>query len=209
MKVAQSCPTLCDPSLLYSSVHALLQARILGWVTVPFSRGSFQPRDQTQVSRIAGGFCTIWTTREAHSDVKWDFNASKFPFLQAPFFCIVWDVYVLTLARSSKQDWAVSWNGSREGLLRSQPIAPLSAPFLSKMEHCSWVLKGRQYEVPPGGAPPLLKAGSLSLETRFCSHSKNRWVQHPFMYSTNILSLIFPNYGFNIWASIFFFFCHW
>ena len=41
------------------------QARILEWVTVPFSRKSSQPRDWTQVSRIAGGFFTIWATREA------------------------------------------------------------------------------------------------------------------------------------------------
>ena len=39
-------------------VHGILQARILEWVAVPFSRGSSQPRKQTQVSRIAGGFFT-------------------------------------------------------------------------------------------------------------------------------------------------------
>ena len=43
----------------------ILQARILEWVIIPSSRGSSQPRDQTQVSRIAGGFVTVWTTREA------------------------------------------------------------------------------------------------------------------------------------------------
>ena len=53
--VAQSCLTLCDPmncSLLGSSVHGTLQARILEWVAISFSRGSSQPRDQTQVSCI-------------------------------------------------------------------------------------------------------------------------------------------------------------
>ena len=43
----------------------LLQARILQWVDMPSSRGSSQPRDQTQVSRVAGGFFTIWATGEA------------------------------------------------------------------------------------------------------------------------------------------------
>ena len=43
----------------------ILQARILEWVAVPFSRGSSQPRDQNQVSRIAGVFFTSWATREA------------------------------------------------------------------------------------------------------------------------------------------------
>ena len=56
MTVAQLCPTLCD-SMDYT-VHGILQAGILEWVTIPFSRGSFQPRDRTQVSCIAGGFFT-------------------------------------------------------------------------------------------------------------------------------------------------------
>ena len=47
VKVTQSCPTLCD--LRDFIVHGILQARILEWVAFPFSRGSSQPRDQTQV----------------------------------------------------------------------------------------------------------------------------------------------------------------
>ena len=47
------------------TVHGILQARILEWVTFPFSRRSSQTRDRTQVSRIAGGFFTSWATREA------------------------------------------------------------------------------------------------------------------------------------------------
>ena len=46
-------------------VHGILQARRLEWVAFPFSRGSSQPRDWTQVSRIAGRFFTSWATREA------------------------------------------------------------------------------------------------------------------------------------------------
>ena len=59
---AQSCLTLCDPmdcSLPGSSVRGILQARILEWVAFPLSRGSFQPRDQTQVFCTAGRFFTI------------------------------------------------------------------------------------------------------------------------------------------------------
>ena len=61
-EVAQSRPTLCDPmdcSLSGSSVHGILQARILEWVAISFFRGSSQPRDQTQVSHIAGRCFTI------------------------------------------------------------------------------------------------------------------------------------------------------
>ena len=54
-----------DCTLLGSSVHGILQARILEWVVVPFSRGSSQPKDRTQVFCIVGRFFTIWATREA------------------------------------------------------------------------------------------------------------------------------------------------
>ena len=79
--VAQSCPTLWDPmnrSLLGSSVHGILQARILKWVAIPFFRGSSWPRDWTWVSCITGRLFTTWPTREAlsvhnywHKQVLW------------------------------------------------------------------------------------------------------------------------------------------
>ena len=47
------------------TVHEILQARILKWVAVPFSRESSQPRDQTQVSRNAGGFYNSWASGKA------------------------------------------------------------------------------------------------------------------------------------------------
>ena len=53
-EVTQSCPTLCEP--MDYRVHGILQARILEWVAFPFSRGSSQLRDQTQVFCIAGTF---------------------------------------------------------------------------------------------------------------------------------------------------------
>ena len=56
MKVTQFCLTLCGP--VDYTVHGILQARILEWVAFPFSRGSSQPRDRTQVSHIAGRFFT-------------------------------------------------------------------------------------------------------------------------------------------------------
>ena len=65
--VAQSCLTLCDPmdcTTPASSVHEMLQARILEWVANPFSMGSSQPRDWTQASCIAGRFFAIRATRD-------------------------------------------------------------------------------------------------------------------------------------------------
>ena len=62
------CPTLCNPmncSPPGSSIHGIVQARVLEWVAISFSRGSSQPRDQTRVSCTAGRFFTDWATREA------------------------------------------------------------------------------------------------------------------------------------------------
>ena len=57
MLIAQLCLTLCNPMyycLLGSCAHRILQARILEWVDIPVSRGSSQPKDQTQASCITG-----------------------------------------------------------------------------------------------------------------------------------------------------------
>ena len=65
-KSLQSCPTLCNPvdcSPPGSSVGGTLQARILEWAAISFSRGSSWPRNWTQVSFIAGKFFNIWCPR--------------------------------------------------------------------------------------------------------------------------------------------------
>ena len=72
VQVSQLCSALCDPmdySLPGSSVHGILQTRILKQVAIPFSKRSSQPRDWTQVSHIAGRLFT-WTTREAWCDIN-------------------------------------------------------------------------------------------------------------------------------------------
>ena len=66
-EVTQSCPTLCNPmdcSLPGSSLHGILQARVLEWVAISFSRGSSQLRDWTQVSLIPGRCFNLWAARE-------------------------------------------------------------------------------------------------------------------------------------------------
>ena len=71
--VTQSCPTLCNPmdcSSLGSSVHGILQARTLEWVAIPLSRSSW-PRNQTEVSCIAGRLFIIQATRKAPSKTLW------------------------------------------------------------------------------------------------------------------------------------------
>ena len=69
VSVIQSCLTLCDPmdcGSPGSSVHGISQARILEWVVILFSRGSFQTKDRTPVSCIGRRILHYWVTREAH-----------------------------------------------------------------------------------------------------------------------------------------------
>ena len=83
MKVAQSCPTLCkamDCNPPGFSVHGILYARRLEWVAFHFSRGSFQPRDWTQVSCLADGFFTFWATQGSPTDLS-SFNSHSSPAL--------------------------------------------------------------------------------------------------------------------------------
>ena len=68
-KSLQSCPTLCDPmdgSPPVSSVHGVLQARTLGWVAMPSSRGSSRPRDRACIS------CVSCTGRRSCTSVSWE-----------------------------------------------------------------------------------------------------------------------------------------
>ena len=80
-KVTQSCPALCDPmdcSPPGSSVHGILQARILEWVARPSSRGTSRPRNRTHVSYVSrissGGFFKTSATWEALCRLTLCFN---------------------------------------------------------------------------------------------------------------------------------------
>ena len=75
--VTQSCPALYNPmdcSPPGSSIHGILQARLLEWVAILFCRGSSQARNQTHISCIAGRLFTIWATREDFRDQAGGFN---------------------------------------------------------------------------------------------------------------------------------------
>ena len=98
--VAQSCPTLChlmDCSPPGSSVQEILQARILEWVAISFSRGSSRPSNQIWVSCIAGGFFTIWATTEAHTAACEDTRLSKFSATRAGAEQNQWSSHTHTL----------------------------------------------------------------------------------------------------------------
>ena len=90
-EVTQLCPTLCDPmdySIPCSSIHGILQARVLEWAAISSSRGSSWPRDQTRVSRIVDRCFTIWATREVLSKYK-TFNYILSKIFLKSFFLII------------------------------------------------------------------------------------------------------------------------
>ena len=112
MKVFQSCPTLCYPmnnSMLSSSVYEILQVRILKWVTIPFSSGSSQPRDQTWVSSIAGRYFTIQATRQAPREpgVGWGFS-SVLSLSHVRLFATSW-----TAVHQASLSITISWSLSK------------------------------------------------------------------------------------------------
>ena len=95
MLVAQLCLTLCDPTEC-SSVHGILQTKILEWVAIPFSKGSSQPRDWTRADYITGRFFTLWATREAQS-----FTRSKWNTVKGEYSFFLFCFFLLWFARKS------------------------------------------------------------------------------------------------------------
>ena len=97
-----------SPSFNLSIVHGILQARILEWVAFPLSKGSSQPRDQTHVSRIAGGFSTSWATREARVPLYLEIKTTKITqhFAQKKFLQMFsWHLVIYYYCPEKKSKW--------------------------------------------------------------------------------------------------------
>ena len=106
-EVAQSCPTLCDPvdcSSPGSSVHGILQARMLEWVAISFSRGSSQPRDRTQVSRIAGRHFNFWATRDFIIMCKFLYVSAHVYISLKKYAPFIW-LLMGSISRKGKNHW--------------------------------------------------------------------------------------------------------
>ena len=112
--VLQSCPALCNPmdcSRPGSSVHGILQTRVLEWVVISFSRGSSPPRDRVRLSCIADRLFTNWTSREYIPRVlhKMKNISSRSVFSFSPFHGSFW-LKVHTFGKEIK------WSSSLLGL---------------------------------------------------------------------------------------------
>ena len=134
--VTQLCLTLCCPMNCNppgSSTHGILQARILEWVAISFFRESSRSRDQTQVSRIADRFFTVWATREALN--KWSTCLISMCACMLSRFSGVW--LFVTLWRVAHQ-------------------APLSMGF-SRQEYWSGLPRPPPGDLPDPGIKLLIK----------------------------------------------------
>ena len=135
VKATQSCRTLCNP--MDYAVYGILQARILEWVAIFFSRGPSQPRDQTQISHVAGGFFTSWATREASPNmVKGDYlEVSVF----GGFKSLKWERRSVEASGHSVFTSLRSWWQLLEGLFKEPDLSGFNG------DHC-WRDSGHQWD---------------------------------------------------------------
>ena len=114
--VTQWCPTLwpMDGSPPDSSVHRALQAQIVQWIAIPFSRGSSQPRNRAQVSSIAGKFFTIWATREAKLQYIWFKKSFFISFSSSPDFLTLLLVFPEILSKTPDSSVSEFISGSSQ-----------------------------------------------------------------------------------------------
>ena len=102
------------PPSMGFSLHGILQARILEWVAISFSRGSTRPRDQTGVSHISGKRFNLWATREAlfrHKISETGIPESSI--YTVPFLVLNQEVWVMyekvKKEEESKEEFSLSW----------------------------------------------------------------------------------------------------
>ena len=139
--VVQLCLTLCDPMHCNPpeySVHGILQARILGWVAISFSRGSSQPTHRTWVSCIGRRILYHWATRKVRWKKLWTSelaSSEQEPLRQGPEFFV--DV-VLGIASAVFSLWwysfAVTW----------EKFLPSKFDVIQRVNHIYYSLERRQ-----------------------------------------------------------------
>ena len=107
-----------DCSLQGSSVHAILQARILKWVAISFSKGFSRPRDWTQVSCIAGRFFTIWATNAYFSFLRNNAVQTQYSTTAVYKFSSKWNIMISVIFYCHKKNSDRSFSLSQRRILK-------------------------------------------------------------------------------------------
>ena len=139
--VTQSYLTLCDPmdcSPPGSSVHGILQARVLEYADIPFSRGSFQLSDRTQVSWNAGRFFTAWVTRDTQTLFNYFYSYSLPQKAMAP--------------HSSTLAWKIPWM-AEIGRLQSMGSLRVGHDWATSLSFFTFMHWRRQWQPTPALLP--------------------------------------------------------
>ena len=169
-EVAQSCPTIRHPmdgSLQGSSIHGIFQARVLEWGAIafmefsrpdywsgqpfPFSRDSSQPRDQTQVSCIAGGFFTNWAIRETHLPYTYSWPFPQFNLQDLKGFksvCLypAWEKAMATHSRTLA--WKIPWM-EEPGRLQSMESLRVGHDWATSLSLFTFMHWRRKWQLTP------------------------------------------------------------
>ena len=156
-------PVDCSPP--GSSIHGILQTRIMEWVAIAFSRGSSRPRDRTQVSCIAGGFFTSWATREAstaHDQEKNQPRRKTGKNLNGHFSKEGTQVSTKHMKRCSGPLLQKCQSNCNQ-----LSLTPLRRAILQKISKDEMLQRARKT-----GTPPTLWAG---METGGCSHKRKQY----------------------------------
>ena len=129
-----------DYSLQGSSVHGILQARILEWVAIPFSRGSSWPRNWTQVSCVAGRFFTDWATLEGSKSQgsQWHLLPQVLLQMTVFFIALLWILETILLQHFCFRDGEAKVQREEElpkVTLKNQNPDLLSSPLVFFQPH--------------------------------------------------------------------------
>jgi len=137
-QLLQLCLTLCNPMDCSLSVYGMLQARILEWVAISFSRGSSQPRDQTWVSLIAGRFFTVWATREAF---KWENSRTWLTILFFFFKLLIYLAVRALVQQAGSPIFVMAWRISSRTMWDLVPClgAKPRCPALASWSLSHWI----------------------------------------------------------------------
>ena len=159
----------CDPmncSLPGSSVHRISQAKLLEWVAISFSRGSYWPRDRTWVSCIAGRRFTIWATREALKILPQNHSSKVSVHWHLAFFTVQLSHPYITTGKTialTRQTFV-----SKVMSLLFNMLSRLVIPFLprSKRLFISWLQSPSAVILEP----PKIKSATVSIVSLFICH---------------------------------------